>query len=96
MNIKITRPLSNNILVVEDLMLLLPDNFKGTINDALQYLVEYMKESEKVETPYDDKSSVEILFTEEELNGRLSKLSMKYGLFTKNKDGSLDLVEKID
>lgn len=74
--------LPNKLLKVEDLTFVLPDDFEGSIEDAMQLMVQYLK----------------IFFKDKELQStgvppsvfedpENRKLSMKFGIFERGNDG---------
>lgn len=79
----------NNILRIEDLTFVLPDDFKGDLIDALEELVKYSKERIHHKIYINDNKSTIPNALESE-----SRLCMKYGLF-KNECGSYERTEKI-
>ena len=74
--------LPNKLLKVEDLTFVLPDDFEGSIEDALQMLVYYLK-SIFSHKELEDMGNIPSVF--EDPDNR--KLTMKFGIFEKGKDG---------
>jgi len=70
-----------NILKIQDLVFILPDNFNGDLRDAIVLLAAYLnidsdEFSKRIENPPEFKS----LFDEANMDNTL-RLSMNYGIF---------------
>lgn len=74
--------LPNKLLKVEDLTFILPDDFEGSIEDALQLMIYYLK-SIFNKKDLDNIEDLPSIF-EDQQNRRLV---MRFGIFERGKDG---------
>lgn len=80
--------LPEKILRIEELTFILPDDFNGNILDAIDLLVNHVKEN-GVKYLSDDRSTMASLLT----NSENSKLCVKYGIFEKVNDQTYKLMD---
>lgn len=76
-----------NILRISDLTFILPDDFEGDLQAAINLVVDHLDNKNIPEVLHDKCSTVKTLLTAE----NDPKLCMKFGLFTIDEDGNYKL-----